>query len=95
MGVCSGARFLKRSISSIIWGVTAQVVLQCGRGANHAMADGSRGGEIAGVEQIRNHLEGDGTVGQPREIDRPACCLRRPLIQNLPCSVPMPSTAPS
>ncbi len=38
--------------------------LHRGAAADHAMADGRRGGEVAGVERVGDQLEGHGAVGQ-------------------------------
>ena len=40
------------------------VLLHGGPAADHAMADGSRGGEVGGVERVGDEFEGHGTVGQ-------------------------------
>ena len=45
------------------------LVLLHGRSAaNHAMPNGSRGGEVARVQRIRNQLECDRSVGQRRRL---------------------------
>ena len=63
--------------------------------AHRAMPDRRRGRELAGVQRIRNQLECHRAAGQGRRLDPPACLPLASLIQNLPRSVPMPSTAPS
>ena len=45
---------------------------------NHAMADGRRRREVAGVQRVGHQLEGDGAVGQGAASDPPAFCPRRP-----------------
>jgi hypothetical protein len=44
------------------------VFLHRGAAANHAMADGHRGREVAGVKRVGHQLEGDGARGQGRSL---------------------------
>ena len=46
--------------------------------ANHAMADGRRGREVAGVKRVGNELEGHGAVGQRRRLVDELFAARRP-----------------
>ena len=62
------------------FGRNALVVLKRGSAANHAMADGRRGREVAGMERVGHQLEGNGAVGQGRGLidDLFALCVLDP-----------------
>ena len=58
------------------------------------MPDRRRGRELAGVQRVGYQLERHGAVGQRGRLIHQLLAAAS-LIQNLPRSVPMPSTAPS
>ena len=64
MGVCSGAKCGVAFDLVDQRGRDALVFADGGSAADGAMADGRRGGEVAGVERVGDQLEGHGAVGQ-------------------------------